>query len=181
MWGAQGKTFIRIISETQRISFTKESKILKKREIEQLYTKIVTALFFDVKYIDDNLDVQSVFETMNNRGKPLTTLEKLKNRLLFLTSKLPSSDDIQGLSDIINDSWGKVYEWLGTNVDSMLNEDEFLSAHLTLLRIPRIMCILSRWPSKRSLGCFVADRLSTTAATLAVSKIMLRKNLLSTT
>ncbi len=116
--------------------FHQRIKDLKKREIEQLYTKIVTALFFDVKYIDDNLDVQSVFETMNNRGKPLTTLEKLKNRLLFLTSKLPSSDDIQGLSDIINDSWGKVYEWLGTNVDSMLNEDEFLSAHLTLLRIP---------------------------------------------
>lgn len=116
--------------------FQQRIRELKKREIDELYTKIVTALFFDVKDIGDNLDVQSVFETMNNRGKPLTTLEKLKNRLLFLTSKLPSSDDIQELSVIINDSWGKVYEWLGTNVDSMLNEDEFLSAHLTLLRIP---------------------------------------------
>ena len=119
-----------------KVFFQQRIEALKKREVEQLYTKIVTALFFDVKYIGDNLDVQSVFETMNNRGKSLTTLEKLKNRLLFLASKLPSSNDIQGLSDIINDSWGKVYEWLGTNVNSMLNEDEFLSAHLTLLRIP---------------------------------------------
>lgn len=119
-----------------KVFFQERIKTLNKRELEQLYSKTVTALFFDVKYIGDNLDAQSVFETMNNRGKPLTTLEKLKNRLLFLASKLPADEDIQSLSDTVNDSWGKVYEWLGTNTDCMLNEDEFLSAHLTLLRIP---------------------------------------------
>lgn len=67
---------------------------LSSKDVDVVYTKIVTALFFDVKYIDGNLDVQSVFETMNNRGKPLTTLEKLKNRLLFLTSKLVSPINI---------------------------------------------------------------------------------------
>lgn len=116
--------------------FHKKLTELKPKEISQLYSKIVTALVFDVKYIGDNLDVQSVFETMNNRGKPLTTLEKLKNRLLYLASKLPSGNDVQGLSKTINNSWGTVYEWLGKNVDTMLNEDEFLSAHLSLLRIP---------------------------------------------
>lgn len=117
--------------------FQEKLKTLKQDKINELYTKIVTALFFDVKYIGNNLDVQSVFETMNNRGKPLTTLEKLKNRLLYLCSKLPSGNDIQGLSSTINRSWGNVYEWLGRNVEAMLNEDEFLSAHLTLLRVPQ--------------------------------------------
>ena len=42
---------------------------------------------------DRDLDVQAVFETMNNRGKSLSTLEKLKNRLIYLTEKLSNPDE----------------------------------------------------------------------------------------
>lgn len=90
---------------------------------------------FDIKIIDDSFDVQAVFETMNNRGKPLTILEKLKNRLLFLNSKLTNCDNEQ-LAKIINDCWGLIYNSLGQNETSMLDEDEFLSSHLTLIRTP---------------------------------------------
>lgn len=109
---------------------------LKPNERKDFKEKLLNALVFDTKYIQNNLDVQAVFETMNNRGKPLTTLEKLKNRLLYMTSKFPASVNIAQLSQDINDSWGKIYETLGKNVDCMLNEDEFLSAYLTLLRVP---------------------------------------------
>ena len=88
-----------------------------------------------IKIIDDSFDVQAVFETMNNRGKPLTILEKLKNRLLFLNSKLTNCDNEQ-LAKIINDCWGLIYNSLGQNETSMLDEDEFLSSHLTLIRTP---------------------------------------------
>ena len=117
--------------------FDKSFSALKPKELKEFQEKLLTALVFDTKYIQDNLDVQAVFETMNNRGKPLTTLEKLKNRLLYMTSKFdPVSVNIKQLSDDINDSWGLIYETLGKNKDSLLSEDEFLSAYLTLLREP---------------------------------------------
>lgn len=110
---------------------------MKPKELKEFQEKLLTALVFDTKYIQNNLDVQAVFETMNNRGKPLTTLEKLKNRLLYITSKFnPASVNIKQLSDDINDSWGLIYETLGKNKNDLLSEDEFLSAYLTLLREP---------------------------------------------
>lgn len=117
--------------------FDERFSALKPKELKEFQEKLLTALVFDTKYIQDNLDVQAVFETMNNRGKPLTTLEKLKNRLLYMTSKFdPVSVDVKQLSDDINDSWGLIYETLGKNKDFLLSEDEFLSAYLTLLREP---------------------------------------------
>ena len=117
--------------------FDKRFSALKPKELKEFQEKLLTALVFDTKYIQNNLDVQAVFETMNNRGKPLTTLEKLKNRLLYMTSKFdPASVDVKQLSDDINNSWGLFYETLGKNKNFLLSEDEFLSAYLTLLREP---------------------------------------------
>lgn len=41
---------------------------------------------FNLHEIDDDYDVFVAFETMNNRGKRLTNLELLKNRLIYLTT-----------------------------------------------------------------------------------------------
>lgn len=117
--------------------FENKLSALKSKELNVFQEKLLTSLVFDTKYIQNNLDVQAVFETMNNRGKPLTTLEKLKNRLLYMTSKFdPAKVNIKQLSDEINDGWGLIYETLGKKNDNLLNEDEFLSAYLTLLREP---------------------------------------------
>ena len=122
---------------TNNLKFAKdffEKKVggLSGSKQKELVSKIVNALQFDVKVIDNDLDVQVVFETMNNRGKQLTILEKLKNRLMYLASKQTSSST---LSSFINQSWGTIYENLGKNKE-MLDEDEYLSSHLTLLREP---------------------------------------------
>lgn len=104
---------------------------------KDLLSKLRNALAFDTKYIDDDLSVQAVFETMNNRGKQLTILEKLKNRLLFLASKLSiEKGEIKTLSNNVNDAWRTIYDYLGKNPNKVLDEDEFLSAHLTLIRKP---------------------------------------------
>ncbi len=103
-----------------------------------IFRKITTALYFDVHEIEEGLDVQSVFETMNNRGKPLTVLEKLKNRLMYLTEKLnncETSDKIH-LRDNIRTAWGCIYTELARNPNKVLDEDDFLSAHLSLCRKP---------------------------------------------
>lgn len=113
--------------------FASKLRGLTERDALELYAKVSNSLIFDVKYVSSNLDVQAVFETMNNRGKSLTTLEKLKNRLMYLSSKLPAAGT---LSDKINRAWGIIYNQLGANPDMALKEDEFLSAHLSLLREP---------------------------------------------
>ncbi|RQO77807.1 hypothetical protein DBR40_07475 [Pedobacter sp. KBW01] len=105
---------------------------------EILFTKVTTALKFDFRAIEKDLDVQAVFETMNNRGKSLSTLEKLKNRLMHLTEKLSSpKEDCKSLRQAINTSWGIIYTWLAKNPDQILDEDVFLSAHLSLFRTPK--------------------------------------------
>ncbi|MGL4955842.1 MAG: DUF262 domain-containing protein [Bacteroidales bacterium] len=114
-------------------------KISKLDEAKKnlLFKKITIALQFDIRTIEKDLDVQAVFETMNNRGKPLSTLEKLKNRLIYLTEKLTSPDeDKKKLRMSINEAWGKIYTCLAQKADDILDEDVFLSAHLSLYRKP---------------------------------------------
>ncbi|NDW09363.1 DUF262 domain-containing protein [Dysgonomonas sp. 520] len=127
---------------TENLQFAKDffkEKILSisPEEREVVYQKLTTSFLFDIRTIENDLDVQAVFETMNNRGKPLSTLEKLKNRLIYLTAKLQcSQEDIEMLRKNINDAWGNIYTWLAQNPKQVLNEDVFLSAHLSLYRKP---------------------------------------------
>lgn len=73
------------------------------------------------------------FETMNNRGKKLSDLELLKNRLIYLTT-LYSEEELDEASSnslraSINDAWKEVYHQLGRNKIKPLNDNEFLRAH----------------------------------------------------
>ena len=73
------------------------------------------------------------FETMNNRGKRLTNLELLKNRLIYLTTLygkdvLDEQNEI-ALREMINGAWKEVYYQLGRNENEPLSDDEFLRAH----------------------------------------------------
>ena len=120
-----------------QVFFREKVGTLSVEERIDLLDRMQNALVFDTKYIDDELSVQAVFETMNNRGKQLTILEKLKNRLLFLTAKLNNDvGEIAILSNKINDAWRNIYDYLGKNPEGLLDEDEFLSAHLCVYRKP---------------------------------------------
>ena len=101
--------------------------------IEELFHKITIQLKFNVHKIDDDYDVFVAFETMNNRGKKLTNLEILKNRLIYLTTLFPrdSFDKTSeiALRDNINMSWQEIYFQLGRNKNELLSDDDFLRAH----------------------------------------------------
>ena len=118
--------------------FKEKIATLTTEEKELIFRKLTTSLQFDLRTIEKDLDVQAVFETMNNRGKQLTTLEKLKNRLIYLTDKLSNSDeDKNNLRSKINVAWGNIYTNLAQNPELILDEDVFLSAHLSLYRKPK--------------------------------------------
>jgi hypothetical protein len=101
--------------------------------IERLYKKLTLRLMFNLHEIEDDYDVFVAFETMNNRGKKLTNLELLKNRLIYLTTLFDDSQldktDKERLRKDINNSWKEVYYQLGRNQAAPLSDDDFLRAH----------------------------------------------------
>lgn len=102
-------------------------------EIETLFKKVTQNLMFNVYEIGDDFDVFVAFETMNNRGKRLSNLELLKNRLIYLSTlydaKELKEDERKALREKINDAWKEVYYQLGRNKSHPLNDDDFLVAH----------------------------------------------------
>lgn len=97
---------------------------------EKVFKKLVSALKFNFYEIDDELDVFVTFETMNNRGKPLSNLELLKNRLIYLSTLLDiDKKQCDRLRKEINESWKTIYEFLGKNKDKRLDDDAFLRDH----------------------------------------------------
>ena len=101
--------------------------------IAELYRKLTLQLMFNIHEIEDDYDVFVAFETMNNRGKRLTNLELLKNRLIYLTTLYPKEilDETNevALRELINKAWREVYYQLGRNENALLSDDEFLRAH----------------------------------------------------
>ncbi|MGP6151640.1 DUF262 domain-containing protein [Priestia flexa] len=97
---------------------------------EVLFKKVTLQLQFNVFEIDNQIDVFIAFETMNNRGKPLSNLELLKNRLIYLSTLLDEDDDSKSfLRKDINESWKTIYEYLGKNQENPLDDDVFLKNH----------------------------------------------------
>ena len=101
--------------------------------LNRMYQKLTQKLMFNLHEIDDDYDVFVAFETMNNRGKRLTNLELLKNRLIYLTTiynddKIDEKDKAE-LRKQINEAWKEVYYQLGRNKAVALSDDDFLRAH----------------------------------------------------
>lgn len=101
--------------------------------VSLLYRKLTQKLMFNIYEIDDDYDVFVSFETMNNRGKKLTNLELLKNRLIYLTTLYDDTvldkKDKSALRRKINEAWSEVYYQLGKNKDISLSDDGYLRDH----------------------------------------------------
>lgn len=98
--------------------------------LEKIFTRVTQNLLFNIYTISEDIDVCVAFETMNNRGKPLSHLELLKNRLIFLSTKF-RVDQVEKdkLRSVINECWKTAYHYLGKNKKRPLNDDRFLETH----------------------------------------------------
>ncbi|SMY16239.1 DUF262 domain-containing protein [Photobacterium aquimaris] len=101
-------------------------------EIALIYKKLTQKLKFNLYEIDEEIDVFVTFETMNNRGKPLTSLELLKNRLIYLSTLFHNHEGHAVLRNKVNSAWKTMYEYLGKNPDAPLDENLFLRNHWTM-------------------------------------------------
>lgn len=110
--------------------FTENIKKLKLEAKEIIYRKLTQSLLFNKYTISSDIDVFVAFETMNNRGQPLSYLELLKNRLIYLSTKFDVEDyEKNKLRNSINETWKTMYHHLGKNKDQPLDDDIFLSNH----------------------------------------------------
>lgn len=121
--------------------FTNKLKNMTAGEINTVFVKTTQQFVFNAYEISNDIDVFVTFETMNNRGKLLTTLELLKNRLIFLSTKLPTSaGDGSGnrLRRVINDAWKSAYHYLGKNSVHPIVDDVFLRTFFTYFYLTQI-------------------------------------------
>lgn len=106
------------------------AKLKGTAERERLFKALAQRFRFNLHELNDDIDVFVAFETMNNRGKPLSRLELLKNRLIYLSTLADGSDaERKKVRGNINAVWRTIYEELGRNPDESLDDDEFLRAH----------------------------------------------------
>jgi uncharacterized protein with ParB-like and HNH nuclease domain len=138
--GAIQETFYTLNLSIAKQYFTEQLRELHQQEgfegLQRTYKKLTKRFLFNEYVIKDEFDVFVAFETMNNRGRKLSDLELLKNRLIYLTT-LYDEEELDAASrtnlrDTINDAWKEVYHQLGRNRARPLNDDDFLQAHWTM-------------------------------------------------
>ncbi|GAA7524773.1 DUF262 domain-containing HNH endonuclease family protein [Helicobacter pylori] len=89
--------------------------------LEKMFDALINKMLFSVVELNDNrIDPFSSFETINNRGKDLSTLELLKNRLHFVAHKICDEEDLENLQNEINDTYTRIYHDLRQFEDAHL-------------------------------------------------------------
>lgn len=138
--GSVQETFYTLnLSNAKRYFFEQLAALHRDAGLSALldvYRKLTKRFLFNEYVIKDEFDVFVAFETMNNRGKKLSDLELLKNRLIYLTTLYSDQEldpaERKSLRDTVNGAWKEVYHQLGRNKLRPLNDDEFLKAHWTM-------------------------------------------------
>lgn len=93
--------------------------------LEKMFDALIKKMLFSVVELNDNrIDPFSSFETINNRGKDLSTPELLKNRLHFVAHKICDEEDLENLQQEINDTYTRIYH------DLRFFKDDHKDAHL---------------------------------------------------
>ncbi|WRF69159.1 DUF262 domain-containing HNH endonuclease family protein [Helicobacter pylori] len=78
--------------------------------LEKMFDALIKKMLFSVVELNDSrIDPFSSFETINNRGKDLSTLELLKNRLHFVAHKICNGQKLETLQKEINNTYTIIY------------------------------------------------------------------------
>ncbi|EMG92924.1 hypothetical protein HMPREF1400_01241 [Helicobacter pylori GAM119Bi] len=90
--------------------FKEKTSNITNPTLNKLLDALTKKMLFSVVELNDNrIDPFSSFETINNRGKDLSTLELLKNRLHFVAHKICDEEDLENLQQEINDTYTRIY------------------------------------------------------------------------
>ncbi len=111
-----------------------------------LHDKVTQRLKLGHYLVGDSTEVGVIFEVMNNRGKPLSELEKVKNYLLYVASKLEIED--HALDTQINQAWAEIFRRLmAAGLTAADFEDRLLRAHWLMAHDP----VRKNWDGSKSI------------------------------
>ena len=107
---------------------TKSREATEKNEwLRKFQAKITKRLGFTLFIVDDEAEVGVIFEVMNDRGKPLSDLEKVKNYLLYVGNTLGFANPI---ADEVNEAWSLIFRQLmEAGLTRPDYEDQLLRVH----------------------------------------------------
>jgi hypothetical protein len=109
--------------------------------------KITEQLIVTVYPVGRESEAGVIFEVMNNRGKLITELEKVKNYLLYVASKLVLESD-HDFARQVNDAWSHIFHRLmASGLASSEYEDQLLRVHWLMAYNP----IEKDWNGSKSL------------------------------
>lgn len=94
--------------------------------LKDLQGRVTSRLGFLVYEVKSHAEVGIIFETLNERGRPLTDLEKSKNYLLYLARTIPDQRS-ENLATEINNSWAAIFGSLAGHTLGL--DDQLLRAH----------------------------------------------------
>ncbi len=103
--------------------FQEKIRNLPNTTLNKLLDALTKKMLFSVVGLNDNrIDPFSSFETINNRGKDLSTLELLKNRLHFVAHKICDEEYLENLQQEINGTYTRIYHDLRRFEDAHLED-----------------------------------------------------------
>ena len=91
-------------------------------DVSTLANRLLYDFEINVVEVDDDSEAASIFESINDRGKPLSSLEKTKSFLMYMDDRASSE---RSLRTEINDRFGGIYRELFVLEDGHERVDEF--------------------------------------------------------
>jgi uncharacterized protein with ParB-like and HNH nuclease domain len=99
--------------------FKKWLALKNETSLCEIYGYVTNELGFLMYAPDDTKEIGIMFEVINNRGKPLSELEKVKNYLMYYSEK----NDIQDLKAVVKNKWPNILGHLNS-CNHTSNDDE---------------------------------------------------------
>lgn len=123
--------------------------------LKKILEKITQNLVFTEYVIEEDTEAGLVFESLNDRGKGLSQLEKVKNFLLHQTNRIGAED----LTDKINYGWGKyILENLAeADQDNIKEENRFLRNNYILRYYSDLSSYTDKYGKKVSKSSQLSD------------------------
>ncbi len=132
--GAVTSAYARELANAKNF-FHRKFSSFDQQKLSEWYQLVANRIRFNLFEVSNDFDVCLTFEAMNNRGKPLSDLEKLKSRFLYLAGLLAGKNEAEEnrkqalltYRNHINSHWKVVYEMLGWCASNVLDDDQFLN------------------------------------------------------
>ena len=104
----------------------------REQWLRNLRTKVTSQLQFSLYEVERKSEVGVIFEVMNDRGKLLSDLEKVKNYLLYTAYSLDLEDrrHAEEFAELVNHAWADLLtRMMKAGLGSPADEDQLLRAH----------------------------------------------------